>query len=228
MIDKIFEQGWAEALVNNFNPNKFIVLGKTINHLRKKTTVYPHKEDVFKAFKLTPYEKVRVVMLGQDPYHDSSADGLAFSQSYNSHKCAPSLKVILKEIERSFPEDVSNIKDGKIDPWDLSRWAEQGVLLLNTSLTVQKGKPGSHTIYWKAFTKAVIKSLQQKKDLVWLLMGTEAKNFSPLITNSTHGIVGTVHPAADLYSGQDRFYGSDCFKKTNEELNARNLKEIIW
>ena len=228
MINKVFEPGWAEKLEQQYNPNKFLLLGQHIAGLRKTSTVYPPSEDVFKAFKLTPYEKVRVVILGQDPYHNGSADGLAFSQSYESHRCAPSLGLILKEIERSYPEDVSNIQDGKIDPWDLSRWAEQGVLLLNTSLTVQKGKAGSHILYWKAFSKAVIKSLQQKRDVVWLLMGTEAKNFSPLITNSTHGIVETVHPAADLYSGTSKFYGSNCFKLVNEELNARNLKEIIW
>lgn len=228
MISKVFDPGWAEALENFYSSTKFTLLGQHIASLRKTSTVYPSQEDVFKAFKLTPYEKVRVVILALDPYHNGSADGLAFSQSYESHRCAPSLGLILKEIERSFPEDVSNIQDGKIDPWDLSRWAEQGIFLLNTSLTVQKGKPGSHVLFWKAFTKAVIKSLQRKRDVVWLLMGTEAKNFSPLITNSTHGIVETVHPAADLYSGVSKFYGSNCFKDINKELRARNLKEIVW
>ncbi len=162
------------------------------------------------------------------PYHDGSADGLLFSQSKSSSRCAPSLRVILKEIERSYPEMDRELHSGKIDPWDLSRWAVQGVLLLNASLTVQKGKPGCHILYWKAFTKAIIKALQQKKDVVWLLLGNESRNFSPLISNSTHGIVEVVHPAADLYSGQDKFYGSDCFKKVNEELNIRNKKEIVW
>ncbi len=228
MIEKVFEPGWAEVISNHFNPSKFILLGQTIAKLRKTKIVYPDSKDVFKAFQLTPYNQVKVVLLGQDCYHNGSADGLAFSQSKINTGCAPSLQRILKEIERSYPENVARLDEGKLDPWDLSRWAEQGVLLLNTSLTVERGKPGSHILYWKAFTKAIIKCLQRKRDVVWLLMGTEAKNFSPLISNSTHKIVETVHPAADLYSGNDIFYGSDCFRKVNEELNARNLKEILW
>ena len=168
------------------------------------------------------------MIIGQDPYNDGSANGLAFSNNKNSHKPSPSLRIILREIERSFPEEVSDIHSGKLDPLDLSRWAEQGVLLLNMSLTVQEGKPMSHMVYWKAFTKAVIKALQDKSDIVWLLMGIEAKNYSPLISNPSHAVIETVHPAADIYSKEDRFYGSDCFKKVNEELEARNLSPIIW
>jgi len=228
MIDKIFEPGWAEQLSAQYSSDKFAVLGQKIAHLRNTTTIYPEKENVFKAFKATPYDKVRVVVIGQDPYNEGSADGLAFSASLNSSKCPPSLRLILEEIERSFPEEVKELHSGKIDPWDLSRWAEQGVFLTNTSYTVEKSKPGSHTIYWKAFFKAVVKALNKKPDLVWLLLGNEAKNFEPLISNPTHAIVKAVHPAADLYSGISRFYGSSCFKHINEELEARNKSKITW
>ena len=83
-------------------------------------------------------------------------------------------------------------------------------------------------VYWKAFTKAVIKALQDKSDIVWLLMGIEAKNYSPLISNPSHAVIETVHPAADIYSKEDRFYGSSCFKHINEELEARNKSKITW
>jgi len=228
MIDKIFEPKWAEQLSAQYSSDKFALLGQKIAGLRNKTTVYPAKDRVFRAFEETPYDEVKVVVVGQDPYNDGSADGLAFSASLNSSKCPPSLGLILKEIERSFPEEVQELHSGKIDPWDLARWTQQGVFLTNTSYTVEKNKPASHTIYWKSFFKAVVKALNQKQDLVWLLLGAEARNFKPLISNPSHAIVETVHPAADLYSGESRFYGSDCFKSVNKELEARNKKRIVW
>ncbi len=228
MIKDLFEQGWAEQLVAQYSPDKFSLLGKKIAYLRNSKTIFPNKENVFRAFKEAPFEKVRVVMIGQDPYHDGSADGLAFSASLNSLKCPPSLRLILSEIKRSFPSEVAEIHSGKLDPWDLSRWAKQGVFLTNTTYTVEKGKPGSHTIYWKPFFKAVVKALNTKADLVWLLLGAEARSFKPLISNPTHALIEEVHPAADLYSPEARFFGSDCFLKVNQELEARNKSPIIW
>lgn len=228
MIDKVFKKEWADIISAHYSIEKFSLLGRKIAQLRDHSTVYPDKKEVFKTFELTEYQDIKVVILGQDPYHDGSADGLAFSASNNSVSCPPSLRLILKELERTYPDLAKDIHFGKLDPQDLSRWAEQGVFLLNTSLTVQKGKPGSHSIYWKNFTKSVIQAINNKQDIIWLLMGNEAKQYKPLITNPSHAIVETYHPAADVYAKQDLFYGSGAFKQVNGELEIRNKSKIIW
>jgi len=224
----MFEEGWATALSKHFNEEKFKLIGKKIALERKRVIIYPESKLVFRAFKETPYNEVKCVILAQDPYHDGSADGLALSNSRNTLHTSPSLRVILDEIARDYPESVSDIGNGRLDPLDLSRWARQGVLLVNTSFTVEKSKPGSHSIYWTGFTKAVIKALNDRNDIVWLLMGVEARRYSPLITNTTHAIVETVHPAAGLYSAHNNFIGSGAFRKVNEALEARNKSQIVW
>ena len=228
MIEKKFESGWASKISGYYSDVKFSTLGIHIAQLRKRFKIYPESSDVFKAFSLTPYEKVKVVILGQDPYHNGSADGLAFSQSKSTVQCAPSLQLILDEIKRCFPEMDSEISHGKLDPWDLSRWAEQGVLLLNSSLTVRAKQPGAHIGLWMPFTKAVIRAINDRQDIVWLLLGREAQKYMSLIANPSHAIVGASHPAADLYSGENKFFGSSCFLHVNEALAARNKETIVW
>jgi len=228
LFSSVFEEGWATTLSKHFSEEKFKLIGIKIATVRRNTTVYPDSKDVFKAFELTKYQEVKVVILGQDPYPEGSADGLAFSNSKNTLHTSPSLKVILDEIGRDYPESLSDINDGRLDPLDLSRWAKQGVLLLNTSLTVEKGKPGSHSLYWTGFTSAVVRSVNDKNDIVWLLMGAEARRYQDLITNPQHSIINVIHPAAGLYSGHDTFVGSGCFRKVNEALEALNKKQIIW
>ena len=228
LLTQLFETGWAKALAPHVSPQQFKILGQKIAQLRKTTTVYPSKDRVFRAFELTPFRGVKCVMVGQDPYHDGSADGLAFSASLNLKKLPPSLRLILAEVDDNYPERKSDISEGKLDPWDLSRWAEQGVFLTNMSYTVQGGKAGSHTAHWKEFFKSVVQALQTKNDIVWLLLGREARNFAPLITNQSHSIIEEAHPAADLYSGSPKFRGCGCFRRVNEELDLRNLGEILW
>lgn len=229
MMQKFLGKEWAYHLEGRLSPAKFKVLGEKIKELRQTFTIYPSKENVFKAFHLTPFDEVKVVLIGQDPYHDGSADGLAFSASLNTLKCPPSLKNILGEIERSYPQNSARLDYGSLDPWDLSRWARQGVFLTNTAYTVQRSKPGSHVVYWKPFFKEVVKTINEhRQDVVWLLLGNEAKEFKFFITNPSHAVVEAAHPAADLYRKESLFYGSGCFEKVNEELSARNIKEIIW
>lgn len=143
-----------------------------------------------------------------------------------SKTISPSLRNILKEIDDEYPENKELITHGKLDPQDLSRLSKQGVLLLNSALTVEKGKAGSHLELWKPFTEEVFKALSRRQDLVWLLLGNDAKAFKHLISNPTHSIVEAGHPSP--LNTKIPFNGSGCFKKVNAELSARNLKEIIF
>lgn len=219
---------WYHALENYLISGSFSKLGAIVADQRQKTTIYPAREDVFRCFRLTTYVETKVVILGQDPYHDNSADGLAFSNS-RVDKISPSLANILKEIDSEFPEDVDDILHGRLDRQDLKRWAGQGVLLLNTALTVAKGKPGSHMKLWEEFTSEVINAVNMKNNIVWILLGKEAQKWSSLITNPTHAVLTAPHPAAEIYSGgTSGFFGSSIFKSANEELDKRNLKPIYW
>jgi uracil-DNA glycosylase len=227
LLEDLFSSSWVDALGESFfSSTGFAYIGNYIGKLRQTTTVYPDRNDVFRAFKLTPFNEVKVVILGQDCYHDGSADGLCFSNS-KSNTISPSLKNILKEIDDEFPENKDIITHGRLDLQDLSRWSKQGVLLLNTALTVEKGKAGSHLELWMPFTMAIFHTLNSKNDVIWVLLGKEAQKFSRLITNKTHTILIASHPASEIY-GNGGFFNSDIFRKCNEELEARNKNGIIW
>lgn len=223
----MFGEEWVDSLGQEFLDSKeFIFLANKVGKLRETLTIYPSRADVFRAFKLTPINKVKVVFLGQDPYHDGSADGLSFSNSLTK-KISPSLRNILKEIDIEYPENKDLISHGKLDPQDLTRLAVQGVLMLNTALTVEEHTPGAHLELWKPFTERIIKILNDEDEIIWLLLGKEAQKYSKLITNPSHAIVTASHPAAEIY-GNGGFFNSNCFKKVNLELFARNKQEIIW
>ena len=226
-MNLLFGSTWVKALGEDYFSSKdFIYLANKVAELREKTTVFPSRRDIFKAFRYTPYTDVKVVILGQDPYHDGSADGLSFSNSI-TNKISPSLRNILKEVENEFPENKDNISNGRLDPQDLSRWAKQGVLMLNTALTVEKSNAGSHLELWMPFTIKVFQALNNKNDIVWILLGKEAQKFSRLITNKTHTILTASHPASEIY-GNGGFFNSGIFRKCNEELKARNKQIIIF
>lgn len=228
LLEDLFSSSWVDALGESFfSSTGFAYIGNYIGKLRQTTTIYPDRKDIFKAFKLTPFNEVKVVILGQDCYHDGSADGLAFSNS-KSNTISPSLKNILKEIEDEFPENKDIITHGRLDLQDLSRWSKQGVLLLNVALTVEKGKAGSHLELWKPFTIKVLQTLNTENDIIWLFLGKESQKFTKFATNITHSILKVSHPAAELYKPNAGFFDSNCFKKINEELLARNRKEIVW
>src|SRR5574344_1914770 len=190
LLEDSFSSSWVDALGESFfSSTGFAYIGNYIGKLRQTTTVYPDRNDVFRAFKLTPFDEVKCVILAMDPYPvEGQADGLAFSNS-KSNTISPSLKNILKEIDDEFPENKDIITHGRLDLQDLSRWSKQGVLLLNAALTVEKGKPGSHLELWKPFTVKIIQTLNTKNDIIWLFLGKEAQKIKSLITNKTHTVL---------------------------------------
>lgn len=181
-----------------------------INILRENNiSIYPPNNQILRAFKECPMDTCKVVIIGQDPYHNvyngkPSACGVAFATE-NGY-VSPSLKIMFEELHREYDKDYR--------PEDLFRWCKEGVLLLNTSLTVEESKPNSHKPIWETFISMLIEAISTAKpNLVWLLMGNEAKSFEKNILNGN--IVKTVHPMADRYGAKVKFVGSDCFKKVN-------------
>ena len=198
-------------------------LKNRINALRKKTTIYPPPEMVFRALEITPFFGVRVVLLGQDPYHGpGQAHGLAFSVP-EEVKPPPSLRNIFKEI-------AADIYAGEPPAYstDLIRWAKQGVLLLNASLTVEAKKAGSHRRFgWQPLTDQIVEQLSQKREyLVFILWGAHAQAKRPLIDPEKHLILEAPHPSP--LSAKRGFFGCRHFSKTNAYLQAHNLEPIVW
>ena len=212
---------WDNLLKEEVNKDYFKTLINYINEEYKEKTIYPKKTEVFNAFKYTDYTNVKVVILGQDPYHGpNQAEGLSFSVSNEVIK-PPSLKNIFKELESDlgipFPEHNS-----------LKPWAKEGVLLLNAVLTVQEHTPTSHKDKgWETFTDNVISIINKKETpVVFILWGSYARNKKVLITNPIHYIIESPHPSP--FSARTGFFGSKPFSKTNEFLNKTGQKEIKW
>ncbi|MBS5703206.1 MAG: uracil-DNA glycosylase, partial [Butyricicoccus pullicaecorum] len=184
-------------------------------------TIYPPMEDIFNALRYTPYHDVKAVLLGQDPYHGpGQAHGLCFSVREGVEP-PPSLKNIFQELESDlgFPPPQNGT---------LTKWAQQGVLLLNTTLTVRRGQANSHkNIGWTTFTDAVIRKLNERETpIVFLLWGGNARSKKPLITNPSHLILETVHPSPlSAYGG---FFGCRHFSRCNEFLQAHGEAPIDW
>ncbi len=183
--------------------------------------IYPEEKNIFNAFKLTPYNEVKVIILGQDPYHgEGEAHGLSFSVQ-KGKKIPPSLKNIYKELYTDL--NIAPKKHG-----DLTNWAKEGVLLLNTVLTVQKDLAASHKkLGWDLLTDYVIKVLNKKENpIVFILWGNMAKAKQKFINNPKHLVITSAHPSPfSAYSG---FFGSRPFSKTNNFLKKNNIKEIDW
>lgn len=188
----------------------------------KSKTIFPPKDHVFEALKLTPYKDVKVVIIGQDPYHGTGeAHGLSFSVQ-EGIKVPPSLKNIYKELE----SDLGIIEPS--DKGDLTSWAKQGVLLLNAILTVEKDKPASHRkLGWERLTNYIIKTLDDHETpIVFILWGNFAKEKSVLITNPKHLVLTSPHPSP--FSANYGFFGSKPFSKANQFLKDNGLEEINW
>ena len=212
---------WDILLKEEYTKEYFKNLMKFIKEEYKTKTIYPKQNEVFNAFRYTDFDNVKVVILGQDPYHGpNQAEGLSFSVSNEVLK-PPSLKNIFKELESDlgipFPEANS-----------LKPWAKEGVLLLNAVLTVQEHTPTSHKDKgWEVFTDNVIKVLNTKQEpVVFILWGSYARNKKSLITNPIHYVIESPHPSP--FSAYNGFFGSNPFSKTNEFLKKNNLKEINW
>ncbi|MDX4038154.1 uracil-DNA glycosylase [Aliarcobacter skirrowii] len=197
-------------------------LEEEINKRYENSIVFPEKKNIFKAFSLTKLENLKVVILGQDPYHGfGQAQGLAFSTPANI-KNPPSMQNILKEIQSDLGKK-SICEDG-----DLTPWAKQGVLLLNTILTVEESKPKSHhNLGWEVFTDNIIKYISDNcKDTIFILWGSPAISKTKLIDRKKHHILTAPHPSPlSSYRG---FFGCKHFSKTNEILKSLNKEAIIW
>lgn len=212
---------WQNIIENEKTKEYYKKLEKFIDKRYQETTVYPQKENIFKAFDLISFENLKVVIIGQDPYHQKGqAQGLAFSTPKNI-KNPPSMVNILKEIH-------DDIGSSTCDDGDLTSWAKQGVLLINTILTVEDSTPKSHQKKgWEIFTDTIIKTISdEKKDIVFILWGAGAIQKSKLIDETKHHILTAPHPSPlSSYRG---FFGCKHFSQTNEILQSLHKKEIIW
>ena len=187
----------------------------------KTKTIYPKQNEIFNAFRYTDFDNVKVVILGQDPYHGpNQAEGLSFSVSNDVIK-PPSLKNIFKELESDL--GIQFPKHNSLKPW-----AREGVLLLNAVLTVEEHTPTSHKDKgWETFTDNVISAINKKtKPVVFILWGSYARNKKKLITNKIHCVIESAHPSP--FSAYNGFFGSKPFSRTNEFLRKNNIEEINW
>ncbi len=215
------ESGWKEALREEFQKSYFDDLISFIKSEKKAgKEIYPPGTLIFNAFEKTPFEKVKVVILGQDPYHNpGEAMGLCFSVP-KGVRLPPSLKNIFREIKTDIGMELPA-------HGDLTTWAEQGVFLLNAMLTVEKKKAGSHKAAgWQEFTDAVIKTISDKKEnVVFLLWGNFARNKAALIDGSRHLILEAAHPSP---LARGAFFGSKHFSKTNAHFEQLGVAPINW
>lgn len=213
---------WREVLRKEFTAPYFLEIKKFLQAEKQKGhVVFPPGKFIFNAYNLTPFDKVKVVILGQDPYHGKGqAHGLCFSVQHGV-KAPPSLVNIFKELK----------KDMNIDPpshGNLESWAGQGVFLLNAILTVEKDKPASHQhIGWQNFTDATIRCLNSgRENLVFMLWGNYAQQKASMIDSEKHLVLRTTHPSP--FSANNGFLGSGHFSKTNQYLMDNNITPIDW
>lgn len=218
---EILKNDWKEYLSHEFEKDYYLKLRSFLKNEYKTKTVYPPMEDIYNALHYTSYKNTKVVILGQDPYHQKGqAHGLSFSVN-KGIKIPPSLQNIYKELSSDLGLYIPN--NGY-----LKKWADQGVLLLNTSLTVLDSNANAHkNIGWSIFTDKVIKVLNEKvQPVVFILWGNNAISKIPLITNENHLILKSVHPSP--LSANRGFFGTKPFSKTNSFLKLNNIKEIDW
>lgn len=221
-MDVKIEESWKQVLRQEFTKDYFLEIVARLRIERASgTIIYPPGQLIFNAFNTTPFDKVKVVLIGQDPYHgDGQAHGLSFSVQ-DGITPPPSLGNIFKELQSDIGVPVS--KSG-----NLTKWAEQGVLLLNASLTVKRNEPNSHAkIGWAEFTNSVIEKLSaQREHLVFLLWGKFAQEKQVLIDETKHLVLKAAHPSP--YSANTGFFGCRHFSKTNEYLAANGINPINW
>ena len=219
-INSIISEKWKKILHLEFSKDYFKNLNNFLIEEYKNYTVYPKKEHIFAAINKTEFEKVKIVIIGQDPYHaKNQANGIAFSVNDNITN-PPSLKNILKELADDLNKDTKHV--------NLVDWANQGVLLLNSILTVRESFPGSHKNKgWEIFTDFLIESLvNERKNLIFIIWGAQAKKKITSIDLSNHYILESPHPSPlSSYRG---FFGCKHFSKANKILRNLNKKEIKW
>ena len=224
-----FTNDWSEILGGCVDSQSFKMLSEKLDAEYKTHKIFPPRELVFSAFDLCPYENVKVVILGQDPYfNENQAIGLAFSVSgcafggdeMRGYKFPPSLKNIIKEVRAEM--GVCAVEDG-----DLRPWARQGVMLLNTSLTVKAGQPMSHAkLGWDCVVNAAICALDKKDGLVFALWGSNARAYKKFLSNPRNLVLECAHPSP--LSASSGFFGCGHFKKINEFLHAHGKSPIVF
>lgn len=221
-MDVKMEESWKKVLATEFNKPYFNALTDFVKKEYREQIVFPNGTAIFRAFDTCPFDKVKVVIIGQDPYHTKGmADGLCFSVPSEVSKLPPSLKNIFKELELDL--GIKQRTDG-----NLIAWAKQGVLLINTILTVREGVADSHAGKgWEQFTDAVIRELNtHKTEVVYLLWGSKAQSKAINLNHEKNLILKSVHPSP--LSAHRGFFGCNHFSKTNEYLRLKSLKEIEW
>ncbi len=219
-LDVAIDPSWKKVLNNEFSAAYFLKLREFLMQEKQKSTVFPPGNQLFAAFNHTAFENVKVVIIGQDPYHKKGqANGLSFSVSSGVVN-PPSLKNIFKELHSDLGIPIP--QTGNLEPW-----ADQGVLLLNTTLTVREGQPGSHQKKgWEIFTDAVIKTISdQKKGVVFLLWGLFAQTKEELIDKDKHFVLKAAHPSP---LARGAFFGCKHFSKTNKILEHQGILPIDW
>ena len=220
-INPTIDESWKLVLEKEFQSDYFKILKGFLVEERKKQTIYPPASRIFASFNYTPFDKVKVVIIGQDPYHGpGQANGLCFSVSDGIPQ-PPSLQNILKELNTDLGIPIP--KTGNLEPW-----AKQGILLLNATLSVRANQPGSHQKQgWEQFTDAAIQTLSEKrKGLIFFLWGKFAQAKEILIDSKKHHILKAPHPSP--FSVHSGFYGCKHFSKTNALLKKEGMKEINW
>ena len=212
---------WDELLKSEFEKPYYLQLRQFLKSEYSTYTIYPDMYDIFNALKLTPYNDVKAVILGQDPYHEpNQAHGLAFSVK-DGVKLPPSLINIYKELNTDLGLPIP-------EKGDLTKWAKEGVLLLNTALTVRRGNANSHRGKgWEIFTDSIIKAMNEReKPVVFILWGANARAKTALITNPNHKILTCAHPSPlSAYNG---FFGCKHFSKCNDFLKEKGITPIDW
>ncbi len=220
-VDVKIASSWKSKLESEFQKPYFDKLSQFVKEEYQTQVIYPPGKEIFRAFDCAHFDHLKVVIIGQDPYHGpGQANGLCFSVS-EGVTMPPSLKNIFKEIYSDLGKPIP--KSG-----ELERWANQGVLLLNATLTVRASAPGSHQKKgWETFTDAVIKEISdQKNNMVFLLWGAYAQKKGEIIDRNKHLVLMSAHPSP--FSADRGFFGCKHFSKTNEYLKSKGLKEIDW
>jgi len=213
---------WTPFFYSTNMEKILITISEELKKESEKNKIYPDRQNIFRCFYMTPFLNISVVMIGHEPYHNGSATGLCFDVK-PGNIVNPSLQNIYKELE---DEGFHPTKDGCLD-----HWATQGILFLNSALTVRAGEPDSHIALWSDFFQQVLEKLSEKNEIVWVLMGEKALEYKSNIIHPRHIILETAHPSAHMtgkVSKQRAFLGSGLFREINRSLDERGLEKISW
>ncbi len=219
---------WYSKLKDTVESKEFTNIAMTLKLARSKRTIYPKSDEVFKAFQLTPFGNIRVVILGMDPYPtehkgEPVACGLAFAPRYTGFM-PPSLRMIYKNLKDTIYTDTLNFPETDLD---LHKWAEQGVFLLNAALTVEKNQAGSHLSLWRPFTEQVIKTISENSSgVIFCFWGKDAQQFADLVNPKFHHVLKAPHPVSAVYKGGQ--WECDHFEKIDTILLHNNGDTIKW